>query len=127
MTQTELFDILIDLISDADDKYDKDALTELCEKQKERLAKKALAAKKAAAKKQEDSDELTDVIHSILTDEPMLIADIAAKIAGPDVTVAKVTSRLGKLARDGKAVMVKVSVPNPDGGKASKRSAYKLA
>lgn len=123
ITQTELFHILIDVISEADDKYDKVELTELCESNIKRLEKKALAAKAKAKERLMDSDDLTDVIESILTSEPQLIADITARINGPDITPAKVASRLGKLAREGKAVMIKVKVP----GDKVKKSAYKLA
>lgn len=123
MTKTELYNIMIDVISEADDKFDKAALTELCEKEIEHLAAKAARAKKAAMERKEDSDDLTEVIASVLTDEPQLIDDITARIAGPDITKSKITSRLGRLAREGRAVMVKVKVE----GSKSKRSAYAAA
>ena len=63
------------------------------------LANKAAKAKAKAAEKKAEGDELRDAVEAVLTDEFQTIADIAAQIEGEDVTVAKVTYRLGALVR----------------------------
>ena len=98
-----------------------------CEKEIELLDKKAAKAKETAAKKKAESDELTDVIASLLTDELQTTADIAAKIEGEDVTVHKVSYRLTQLTKAEKAVREEVSIPGKDGAKARKVVAYRLA
>ena len=101
-------------------------LVEYCEKEIELLDKKAAKAKETAAKKKAESDELTDVIASLLTDELQTTADIAAKIEGEDVTVHKVSYRLTQLTKSGVAVKDEVSIPGKDGQKARKVVAYRL-
>lgn len=101
-------------------------LVAYCEKEIELLDKKAAKAKETAAKKKAESDELTDVIAALLTDELQTTADITAKIEGEDVTVHKVSYRLTQLTKSGVAVKDEVSIPGKDGAKARKVVAYKL-
>ena len=120
MTKKEMFEMIKDALAD------QDAVVEFCDKEIAALDRKAAKAKEAAAKKRAESDELTEVIASILTDELTVIADLAAKIDGPDVTVHKVQYRLSQLAREGRAIKEEVSVPGADGSK-RKVVAYKRA
>lgn len=90
------------------------------------LDKKAVKAKERAAKAKAEGDALYEAVCEVLTDVPQTIADVAAQIEGDDVSVAKVTYRLTKAVKDGKAVKVEVKVPNAD-GKETKKSAYQLA
>lgn len=69
---------------------------------------KAAKAKEKAAEKKAENDELADAVEAVLTDEYQTIADIAAQIEGEAVTAAKVTARLTKLVKAGKANKTKV-------------------
>lgn len=100
-------------------------LVAYCEKEIELLDKKAAKAKETAAKKKAESDELTDVIASLLTDELQTTADIAAKIEGEDVTVHKVSYRLTQLTKAERAEKTEISIPGKDGQKARKVVAYR--
>lgn len=106
-------------ISDAD-------LMAFCENEINLLDKKAAKAKETAAKKKAAGDELTDAVAMALsTDKFETIADIAAKIDGPDVTVSKVTYRLTQLVKAGKAEKSEVTIPATETSKARKVCAYR--
>lgn len=81
------------------------------------LDKKAAKAKETAAKKKTEADALTDVIAQTLGEDFEPIADIAARIEGDDVTVAKCTYRLNKLVENGIAEKQAIKVPGSDGKK----------
>lgn len=104
-----------------------DELVAYCENEIELLDKKAAKAKETAAKKKAESDELTDVIASLLTDELQTTAEITAQIDDEDVTVHKVSYRLTQLTKAEKAIKEEVSIPGKDGAKARKIAAYRLA
>ena len=87
------------------------------------LDSKAAKAKEAAAKKKETIDELGNAVAAALTDEFCTIADIATKVTGDDVTIAKITNRLSKLVANGVAEKTQISV-GTDGAK-RKVMAYK--
>ena len=88
------------------------------------LANKAAKAKAKAAEKKAEGDELRDAVEAVLTDEFQTIADIAAQVEGEDVTVAKVTYRLGALVKAGKAEKAEVKVSG-EGEKVRKVMGYK--
>lgn len=103
-----------------------EAVAEFCANEIDLLDKKAAKAKERAATKRAEGDELTDAVRAVLsTDEFEPIADIAARIEGEDVTVAKVQYRLKVLVDNGEAVKEQITVPGVDGGKARKIMAYK--
>lgn len=81
------------------------------------LDKKAAKAKETAAKKKTEADALTDVIAQALGEDFEPIADIAARIEGDDVTVAKCTYRLNKLVENGIAEKQAIKIPGSDGKK----------
>ena len=88
------------------------------------LAKKAEYAKSKAATKKTDGDELrAKVLEALSEDEFHIIADIAAKVEGDDVTVAKVTNRLSNLVKAGLAESTEVTVGEP--GAKRKIKAYR--
>ena len=60
-------------------------------------------AKERAAKKRAEGDELLAVVKGLLTDEYQTGDEIAAQITDADVTRPKVTARLTKLIKAGKA------------------------
>lgn len=98
-----------------------DEMVKFIDAQLELLAAKAMKAKERAAEKKAEGDELREVVKSVLTDEFQPIDDIVARIAGEDVTKAKVTARLTQL--------VKAEVAVKDSVKVGERKvmAYKLA
>ena len=100
-------------------------IIEFAEKEIAALDKKAAKAKETAAKKRAESDELMEVVKSLLTDEFQTLGDIAAQIEGEDITVAKVTARMTKLVKSGCAIKEEISVEGAD-GKKHKKMAYKV-
>ena len=69
----------------------------------DQLKAKNEKAKERAAKKRAEGDELLAVVEGLLTDEYQTGDEIAAQITDEDVTRPKVTARLTKLIRAGKA------------------------
>lgn len=104
-----------------------EALAAFAENEIALLDKKAVKAKERAAQKRAEGDELTDAVRASLTGEFEPIAEIAARIEGEDVTVAKVSYRLTQLVKNGEAVKEQITVPGCEGQKARKIMAYKLA
>ena len=120
MTKKEMFEkIMTAMATDVE-------VVEFCEKEIAALDKKAAKAKETAAKKRAESDELMEIVKSLLTDEFQTLGDIAAQIEGEDITVAKVTARMTKLVKAEIAVKEEISVEGAD-GKKHKKMAYKLA
>ena len=97
---------------------------EYAAKTKEQLATKAAKAKEKAAEKKVEGDELRDAVQAALTDEFEPIADIAARVEGEDVTVAKVTQRLTALVKAGLAEKAEIKV-SAEGEKTRKIMGYK--
>ena len=89
------------------------------------LDKKAAKAKETAAKKKNESDALMDAIAQALSEDFEPIADIAARIEGEDVTVAKVTYRLTQLVKNGEAEKSELTIPGGEGQKSRKVQGYK--
>ena len=104
-----------------------EALAAFAENEIALLDKKAVKAKERAAQKRAEGDELTDAVRASLTGEFEPIAEIAARIEGEDVTVAKVSYRLTQLVKNGEAVKEQITVPGGEGQKTRKIMAYKLA
>lgn len=127
LTKKNLYDAIINLINlgeatvEIDDntvEVSYDAIVEFCEKEKAALANKAAKAKENAAKKKTE-DALLNLVEAALTSEPQTIAEIVEKLveADPDVTAAKVTSRLKTLVDNKVVVKSDVSVPTSEGKK----------
>ena len=103
-----------------------DILAEFAEKEIAALDKKAEKAKERAAQKRAEGDELTDAVRAAMSDEDFEpIADIAARIEGEDVTVAKVTYRLTQLVKNGEAEKKELTIPGGEGMKARRIQGYK--
>lgn len=104
-----------------------EALAAFAENEIALLDKKAVKAKERAAQKRADGDELTDAVRSAMSTETFEpIAEIAARIEGEDVTVAKVTYRLTQLVKNGDAEKQELTIPGSEGQKARKVQGYKL-
>ena len=120
MTKRDQFNTIKSLLADHAD------IVEFCDNEIALLNKKALKAKEAAAKKRAEGDELTEVVYSAVSaDNFESIPEIAARIEGPDVTVAKVTYRLTQLVKAGRVEKTEVTIPGGEGVKARKVMAYK--
>ena len=103
-----------------------EALTAFAENEIALLDKKAVKAKERAATKKAEGDELTAVVRQVMsTEEFEPIADIAARIEGEDVTVAKVQYRLTQLVKNGEAEKEQITIPGGEGQKARKIMAYR--
>ena len=136
MTKRNVYEALINLANTGNLEYTTDegavtvtgeALIAFAENEIALLDKKAVKAKERAAQKRAEGDELTDAVRAVMSTETFEpIAEIAARIEGEDVTVAKVTYRLTQLVKAGEAEKEQITVPGGEGQKARKIMAYKL-
>ena len=127
ITKREMFEAIIALATGGEMKYEAEAFVNFCENEIALLDKKAVKAKERAATKKAEGDELTDAVRAAMsTEEFEPIADIAARIEGEDVTVAKVQYRLTQLVKNGEAEKEQITVSGGEGQKARKIMAYKL-
>lgn len=127
ITKKEKLTALIAILTGEGTEIDTAELIAYCEKEIEALDKKAAKAKETAAKKKAESDELTDKVAELLTDELQTTADITALLDDEDITTHKVSYRLTSLVKSGVAVKEEISIAGKDGQKARKLAAYKLA
>lgn len=127
ITKREMFESIVTFIQGGEMKFSSQAYVEFCEREIALLDKKAEKAKERAAKKKEESDELTEAIIAVMSSEEFeSIADIAVKVEGEDVTAAKVSYRLTQLVKAGKAEKQQITVEGSEGQKSRKIMAYKL-
>ena len=127
ITKREMYEAIIEMVNGGEMKYDATEFVAFCENEIALLDKKAVKAKERAAVKRAEGDELTAAVEAVLGDEFEVIADIAARVEGEDVTVAKVTYRLGQLVKAGKAEKTEMTLAGKEGQKARKVVAYKRA
>ena len=132
MTKRNVYEALINYATTGVMSYDgnevtAEALAAFAENEIALLDKKAAKAKERAATKKAEGDELTAVVRQVMsTDTFEPIAEIAARIEGEDVTVAKVTYRLTQLVKNGEAEKQELTIPGAEGQKARKVQGYKL-
>ena len=132
MTKRNVYEALINYAATGVMSYDgnevtAEALTAFAENEIALLDKKAVKAKERAATKRAEGDELTAAVRAAMsTEEFESIADIAARIEGEDVTVAKVQYRLTQLVKAGEAEKEQITVPGGEGQKARKIMAYRI-
>ena len=105
MTKRDYFNEIIAL-ANANDRAD---LADFANAQIELLAKKAAKAKETAAAKKV-ADPLMDVLFNAVNDELSTVADIVARVGDADLTAAKASYRLNKLAEAGTIVKDTVKV-----------------
>lgn len=123
MTKKNVYEALINFVETGDMSYEvlngdvlekvnisPDALKAFAENEIEQLNKKALKAKKRAAAKRAEADELTDKVKAVLTEEYKTITEIVVELDDEEVTAGKVTSRLTKLVNAGEAEKTDVKV-----------------
>ena len=128
LTKKQMFEGMIAHFNGEDVEIENEAFVAFCQDQIADLDKKAAKAKERAAAKKAESDELTDLVHSVLTDEYQTIADITVVVAEtvPDVSASKITARLTKLFNAGAIEKEQISVEDSE-GKKRKCMAYRLA
>jgi hypothetical protein len=136
MTKRNVYEALINLANTGNLVYASDegdvtvtgeALIAFAENEIALLDKKAVKAKERAAQKRAEGDELTDAVRAVMSTETFEpISEIAARIEGEDVTVAKVTYRLTQLVKNGEAEKSELTIPATEGSKARKVQGYKL-
>lgn len=127
LTKRSVYEALLKMVETGTLEITEDELKTFCENEIALLDKKAEKAKERAATKRAEGDALTDAVRGALTGEFESIADIAARIEGEDVTVAKVQYRLGQLAKNGEAVKEQITIPGSEGQKARKVMGYRIA
>ena len=127
-TKKQMFEGMIAHFNGEDVEIENEAFVEFCQDQIADLDKKAAKAKERAAAKKAEGDELTDLVHSVLTDEYQTIADITVAVAEtvPDISASKITARLTKLFNAGAIEKEQISVEDSE-GKKRKCMAYRLA
>ena len=132
MTKRNVYEALINYATTGVMSYDgnevtAEALAAFAENEIALLDKKAAKAKERAATKKAEGDELTEAVRAAMSTETFEpIAEIAARIEGEDVTVAKVTYRLTQLVKNGEAEKQELTIPGAEGQKARKVQGYKL-
>ena len=134
ITKREMFEAIKGLaesgalhMQDFNEAISDSAVAEFCANEIALLDKKAAKAKERAATKRAEGDELTDAVRAVMSTENFEpIAEIAARIEGEDVTVAKVTYRLTQLVKNGEAEKSELTIPGGEGVKARKVQGYKL-
>ena len=127
LTKRSVYEALLKMVETGTLEITEDELKTFCENEIALLDKKAEKAKERAATKRAEGDALTDAVRGALTGEFEPIADIAARIEGEDVTVAKVQYRLRKLAEAGEAEKEQITVPGGEGQKSRKIMGYRIA
>lgn len=134
ITKREMYEAIRDLagsgalrMQDFNEEISDAAVVEFFENEIATLDKRAQKTRERAAQKRAEGDELTDAIRSAMSTEDFEpIADIAARIEGEDVTVSKITYRLGQLVKNGEAEKTQVEIAGSEGQKKRKVVAYKL-
>jgi hypothetical protein len=129
MTKAMYFEVIRGIVEGLDagafpDGVGADDVLDFIDRQVELLDKRAAASKERAAKKRAASDELTELIYTMIFEaEDFITADeIVEKIGDEEVTKNKVTARVSKLVKAGR--VAKEQVKLEDG---KKRMAYKVA
>ena len=125
ITKREMYEAIAKAMETGECKYAPDVVIEFCENEIALLDKKAAKAKERAATKKAEADELMEVVAEALSEDFEPIAEIAGRIQGDDVTVAKVAYRLRKLAECGRAEKADVVIPASEGVKARKIVGYR--
>ena len=127
LTKRSVYEALLKMVETGTLEITEDELKTFCENEIALLDKKAEKAKERAATKRAEGDALTDAVRAALTGEFEPIADIAARIEGDDVTVAKVQYRLGQLVKAGEAEKEQITIPATGGQKSRKIMAYRIS
>lgn len=134
-TKRETYTILADLVAAARDAdlqgFDFPALETFIDKEVESLDKKAESARKRAAKKKSEGDEMRETLFGLLTTESQTIPDLLPKIreamGDDEISAQKLTARLKQLVDLGRVDKAEVSIAGTDGGKSRRVMGYTIA
>lgn len=134
ITKREMYEAIRDLagsgalrMQDFNEEISDAAVVEFFENEIATLDKRAQKTKERAKEKSASTDELTNAVRAAMSTENFEpIADIAARIEGEDVTISKITYRLGQLVKNGEAEKTQVEIAGSEGQKKRKVVAYKL-
>ena len=127
ITNQSRYAAIINVLTGAPSDIETDELINFCERQIAAIDRKSEKARERAAEQRKVSDELTERIAAMLTDEPQTLGDLAAAIGDEDITTSKVSARCSKLVKEGRAAKTEVTVPGADGAKSRKLVAYTCA
>ena len=127
ITNKSRYAAIINVLTGMPSDIETDELVNFCERQIDAIDRKSEKARARAAEQRKVSDELTERIAAMLTDEPQTLGELAAAIGDEDITTSKVSARCFKLVKEGRAAKTEVTVPGADGAKSRKLVAYTCA
>lgn len=127
ITNKSRYAAIINALMGAPCDIETDELVNFCERQIAAIDRKSEKARERAAEQRKVSDELTERIAAMLTDEPQTLGELAAAIGDEDITTSKVSARCSKLVKEGRAAKTEVTVPGMEGTKSRKLVAYTCA
>lgn len=127
ITNKSRYAAIINVLTGAPCDIETDELVNFCERQIAAIDRKSEKARERAAEQRKVSDELTERIAAMLTDEPQTLGELAAAIGDEDITTSKVSARCSKLVKEGRAAKTEVTVPSTEGTKSRKLVAYTCA
>ena len=125
ITKRENFEALREIVKFAAESDEAERLVAFIDKEIESLDKRAANAKKYASKKKAESDELMEIVNTVLNTHegamtiPQIVDVINAEYPDMQATPQKLTYRLNKLVEDG--VVAKETVSIKSEGKPARR------
>jgi predicted nucleic acid-binding Zn-ribbon protein len=118
ITKRDYFTKIAEIIETAEvDAEDKENILAWIDAQVDQLDARARKAAERAAAKRAASDEMTEAIADVLTDEPQTVEDIVAQLDDETYTKAKVIARLSKLIGAGRAAKEDITIEGVKGKK----------
>ena len=111
MTKFEKFEYLRGMVMNtAVEPETQEELVEFINNELNLLSKRKASAQKRAAEKRAQSDELTEAVAALLTEELQTVEEITEKLHDESVTRNKVVARLSKLVKFEKAAKEQIKV-----------------
>ncbi len=125
VTKREILEGLITLAETGECTLAADDIKTFAEKEIASMDKRAAADKKRREAKAAESDEITEAVYEVLTEEPMSAEEILEKL-GMDMPKSKLIPKLTKLVKFERAVKSKKRYKN-DEGKSAEKTMYARA
>nr|DAP37555.1 MAG TPA: hypothetical protein [Caudoviricetes sp.] len=125
VTKREVLDGLITLAETGECTLAAEDIKTFAEKEIASMDKRAAADKKRREAKAAESDEITEAVYEVLTDEPMSAEEILEKL-DMDMPKSKLIPKLTKLVKFERAVKSKKRYKN-DEGKSAEKTMYARA
>ena len=100
ITNKSRYAAIINVLTGAPSDIETDELVNFCERQIDAIDRKSEKARARAAEQRKVSDELTERIAAMLTDEPQTLGELAAAIGDEDIAnvIGALKSRMTMLA-----------------------------